>query len=802
MNTSSILNSYFSCLNKPLPSFDTIAKGVEAVNSLLQQEILCPHDINQLSKAYKQLDNLALQATAVPEADLVSILDTVAEKMKVIHTESSSAKQIITAYHLRKFEISVMNKTFTPHFSRPQSIGGKIKDIATHLHVCCKKDNFEVDVRALLGEELDKDIKDIIEDKKDQICKRHQIKERVKKLEQLRKENASLYPPYLEDILDEGCFHLYDHLIEMKKIPTQEVQKELAVSVFSHIILEFKKITLAKTDKLIPPESKTLFLIGATGSGKSTTLCYFRKDSLILKGDRYELSDSSKNIIGHDDTTSYTLFPNVAICQDFAVIDFPGFDDTHGKVITLAIEISLRALIKRYSPRILVLFPISDNEIKFKTSIVLGETLKRILGKLNHCTLGLTKYSRNLEFIKIKNIEIQQYEQLNHPSSEESKLQGGIETLQFFLAENPDLQARINQKQEELFKLEQERTLLLKSPLPNTDQKKEYANKIIEIEGRIKERIGINEVIFLKDLTDHTQLEQFFNAFKTSQEISVISNKYHLSPESKELLAPFQDQISDLINSQQDHSFSSPAFNSLPQTVSESELISKIEEFKSNILKTSLINTLLYGSFPEVGQFFHLEEMDPDIIRGYDKAIIKNAIKGYIDQVISDISVIEEIIKEFVKKSETELGKNSDSVVDDTFKSLKNYILSVHEGTPNQVDKAKVDEKWDLLQEKIHKEKSNLKISRSMHVAFSLALGIPYAIFALFKKIKMNKIYTKSMEDIAKMLCDYMQEVSQAVQLFKQIEDAVLNKDCTHQAILDRSLSPEINFSLEIPLNQ
>ncbi|MGR3973983.1 MAG: hypothetical protein QRY72_05405 [Candidatus Rhabdochlamydia sp.] len=209
-----------------------------------------------------------------------------------------SAQQIITSYYLKKFDVFTMDTPLDPSFPLRLN-ANKIKEIATHLPCCRKID----DQKALLGQEVSEEILSIMQAKAGQICKSKEIRKKLKELDQLTKQHPLLYPPYLQEILDAECLDLYDHLIKMKKISTsaerENEEKELSFSSFSHIILEFRKVVLAKAEKLIPQGSHPLFLLGDTGSGKSTTFCYLRKDPMILENRNYHSQALGDHLIGN-----------------------------------------------------------------------------------------------------------------------------------------------------------------------------------------------------------------------------------------------------------------------------------------------------------------------------------------------------------------------------------------------------------------------------------------------------------------------------------------------------------------------
>ena len=64
-------------------------------------------------------------------------------------------------------------------------------------------------------------------------------------------------------------------------------------------------------------------------------------------------------------STSSTFLPNGEVVNDFVFVDFPGFDDTNGQLISLGMEFALKSLIKKFEPKILVLEAITNNEGKY-----------------------------------------------------------------------------------------------------------------------------------------------------------------------------------------------------------------------------------------------------------------------------------------------------------------------------------------------------------------------------------------------------------------------------------------------------
>ena len=124
----------------------------------------------------------------------------------------------------------------------------------------------------------------------------------------------------------------------------------------------------------------------------------------------YESQSDRDRLIGHSETASCTFLPSVEALSDLVLVDFPGFDDTNGQLISLGMEFALKALVKKYQPKILLLQAITEKERGFKAAAELGSRLSRLLANKEHCFVGITKYSQDSNFREIKTIEEQQKE--------------------------------------------------------------------------------------------------------------------------------------------------------------------------------------------------------------------------------------------------------------------------------------------------------------------------------------------------------------------------------------------------------
>ena len=95
-----------------------------------------------------------------------------------------------------------------------------------------------------------------------------------------------------------------------------------------------------------------------------------------------------------------TFLPNVEVTKEGAIVDFTGFADSHGPLVDLGIECAFKALVGQYPPQVLVLEAITNHEGRYAAAANLGRRLSRLLDNKENCLLGMTKYSKDVDFSK------------------------------------------------------------------------------------------------------------------------------------------------------------------------------------------------------------------------------------------------------------------------------------------------------------------------------------------------------------------------------------------------------------------
>ena len=398
-------------------------------------------------------------------------------------------------------------------------------------------------------------------------------------------KRETFFPTYLDKLPSQGYGHLHQHLLHMRALPAHlsrrtEIEKMPFLQV-SQVVLETRQAIMQKVERSIPDScNQVLFLVGHSGAGKSTAFCFLTGEKMRLREDFTYVAEGKKEaLIGEENSTSCTFLPNVEVTKEGAIVDFTGFADSHGPLVDLGIECAFKALVKKYRPQVLVLEAITNHEGRYAAAANLGRRLSRLLDNKENCLLGMTKYSKDVDFKQTRVMR-------NEPSNEELELQGEIEALEEL--------AQRDQAEELRQKLEQMQTA---SP-----ENEEFRKRVEEKENELLKQIGLTNFIHFADLEDSQTLPKIQSVlFERRQPVNAASNQI-LDSDHKDLLeSRFGDLCSSLEEVKSD--FKDPS------------------AFIQSVLSSSLTNTI-FSQFPEIGQFLHLPEIDPGLVRGFDNLLL------------------------------------------------------------------------------------------------------------------------------------------------------------------------------------
>lgn len=559
--------------------------------------------------------------------------------------------------------------------------------------------------------------------------------------------------PEFDELLNDSYIHLLDHLIKMRAINNRddrqtEIEK-MTFSELAHVVLETMEAIIQKVEISIPNHcSNVLFLLGSTRAGKSTTFCFLRGDEMILKDFCYESKNDKNYLIAHDKATSCTFLPNIGIKNNLAIVDFPGFDDTNGPLISMGMECALKALVSKYQSNILVLESVTNDGGGYKAAAELGSRLERLFGNnKEQCTLGFTKYTRDPDFIRIMQIEAQQREVLLKPTENESILRGKLE-----MAEKLNGVEFIPQIQRELEEIQKARNNSLQQPLQENDEKERRKGNITLNETALLEQIGLNSIIRLQNLETATPF-----LIHNEKKIVGVNENHDLDPDHKEL-------INTLF------------INDLKKKIEAFEWEFNLDFFLENIEKTSFINMICSHSNPEIGKFLHLKQINPRIVLEFDKTIAKSCVTKYMKSVTLavDITAAYALIENLPTKTK---------ILKEKLEKLHNYVFGLLGIPLNECNTSeKIKDKWDGIQKTKNKageeEKDRIRLSPGTvaGMTFSVFGIIGLIVCAANESRKGEEAEEKTIQSIIETYCIELDKMYSTLLKLKKLEELINNK--------------------------
>ena len=696
----------------------TIEEEIRIIEEILRKNVLCRHDVEDFNQTYQEIDLLERRIDHKVKHTSQHALQKIIDRAKKIAQDKEiTPADLISLYHLQNFSNKSLSivEYFEPALSRFDKNPENIEELAIHLPCCTSEVFFDEDVQALIGPNPNSKAVQVLKQKKEKlqahVQKQQEVAQRKQTLAKQRAKDPQQYPPYFDELLDCGFIHLYDHLVHMRTISNHndrriEIEK-MTFSQLSHVVLEVREAIIQKVESSMPFGSDNIaFLLGPTRAGKSTAMCFLRGDKMLLKPapqNCYESQSDQGRVIGHSETASCTFLPSVEALPDLVLVDYPGFDDTNGQLISLGMEFALKALIKKYQPKILLLQAITEKERGFKAAAELGSRLSRLLANKEHCYVGITKYSQDSNFREIKAVEEQQKrERLASLTKEEDSLNAQVSALavaRSFIQETAAksmIENQIAGIQQKLAELAQKRTEVQQQALPPTTQKTAILDHLAATENQLLLQIGIDKqrIIRFSDLDDPNHLAA---CHATLAEI----------PSSEYIRVPFERLLDPEDNALLENQFA----NDLEKVIeTKNDYFTDFETFKQAILRSSLIATVFAQSNPEIGHFLHLPEIDPRIVWGYDQRIVSTCIDQHIDYYLGsfNISTFEKILKQV--GGNTTFNQVSENFITD-LKKLRNFIL-IHKGITTE-NEQKAEQEWLKLQKELRN-----KILRTNGIAY------------------------------------------------------------------------------------
>jgi energy-coupling factor transporter ATP-binding protein EcfA2 len=766
VTTRSILvhvNGYCSQKRTPVPPFKTIEEGVDIVQKILLKEVLCKHDVDDINQVYSRIDSLEQKAVEIPDRNSKTVLEQIIEKTEMV-ARSKDARDLISLYHLRRFVDPKLQVRFKKQFEESKKTSERPGDIATSLPYCMSSPEFDKDTRKLLGKNRPEKIEMVLTRKK-KILSGHEelkqlIQEKKAELEKLRQKDPEKYPDYFDELIDNGYIHLYDHLIKMRETrarnDTQSEVKEMSFSILSHIVLEAREAIVQKVEASIPPNAGSIvFLLGASGVGKSTTLCYLRGDEMELKDFKYS-SKEDKVIIGHQGATSCTFLPTVEVVNNLFIIDVPGFDDTNGQLISLGVEFALKALIQKYRPKILVLEAITNDHGRYASVAQLGRRLTRLLDNKEDCVLGITKYSQDPNCQRIETIETEQRRDMDKPTEEEEDLRAEIRVLS---RKKPAPEGDIADLQKQLEQLQLQRAQNRDRSLPDTPEKERLRNVVVDKERDMLAQVGVGNLLRFDDLGDHKRLMQRLAEVVSQRDVRAKGEPDQDPNDSKLLDDRFQEQLLKEIETKEGYY----------------DEFESVKDFEESILGTSLVRTIFAQSNPEIGQLLHLPEIDPKIVRAFDFQIVRSCLLKYKAAVVKRIVVTE--YQALVNKVSSKMAKKNKETIDqlkNNLSELMRFILSL-EGVslPSEASESEINKAWIVIQAR-HTQAAEADYKPPKWIQW---LKLPTFFADFLKKNQVAQMAEQKIEQTLAESCESIEQTLNVLTTLVGIEKLILKQD-------------------------
>lgn len=695
-------NSYCSKRQKYLnPS--TTKSGLRVVEKILRQAKLCFHDVEMINAIYTAV-NLA-ERDKQGQTISREILEKANAEIRQTTEENLTSNRLISFYHLEGF---LREKTADADAEKDRLNSLKqnlpIKKIAKSLSFCCSEEQFAKEVRFFNVE--------CEETEKTLSSKRKKFKlfnEKREKLKKLQLKFPNFYPHYFNELLELGHFTLYDHMIKIEEVFTRgancaeeikAIEDATGCITFVNIILETIAIikqsvleSLAYQDTL--PKKKVFFLLGNTKAGKSTTLCFLRGDKMYYENFGYSSKSDKEKIIGKNVWNSCTFLPFVQVVNDLVLIDFPGFEGTHGSFISLGVKLALHELVKNLSlnhsdnsvdknpdnsvdnsPKILLLTPFSTEEAG-NALITLKENTNALFENISACSLfGLTKYTKNeifkdLEF-KCKLLESKENflkkkqgkaaKKVEELKKRIEKVENKVKKLEDEIRGLEDRQneEQIEEKRNGLRRLQEKLNELQKQSKSKgdgsqTDSEKQLEEEIQQLKEdipKLEERISELEKDILKqmgrlteenaktyDKSGHVVFDKLDSLEEFEYLEKLIKGASQLNPPKMHENIQLNAAERALLDAQFKEKLKGELRERLPEKLDKEEIVKK-----------GLVPALLGDKF-EI--FF--QKFDPSLQFEYDKAILEEVFKIYITKIIRTIRETKQIVEEI--KNEELKGK-------------------------------------------------------------------------------------------------------------------------------------------------
>lgn len=506
---------------------------------------------------------------------------------------------------------------------------------------------------------------------------------------------------------------------------------------------------------------------------------------MVSKKAQYESQSDEDNLIGRPGEPSCTFLPNSTQVGKFIIIDFPGFEDTNGSLVSIGMQLALQALVEKHNPRILALSALTSKDSNFGAASRLGRLLNRLLSNsareahrkamkksqkkgepIPALTLipGITQYLGDGRYHTIKTMEKheEQYKKKIKDLEQKEKVLLDTRNQLFTDLNNLKLPEERNNKKCAL----EENEKILESVQAEKEQllleieEKEGCMADLKIdEKRLLAELQLSEqnLIRFDDLQSPGRLTaclQLLSRFFDDEAYCITAGKSWNFDESQESLAKqFKEKL-------------------LAEVETVAGYYTDFNTFKTDVLEFGFFGALFSKSHPEISQFLNVPEIDSSIAKDYENTIMKNYTDKLIRHAIADIDL--ELVRTILEEMTAVASAGQRDALQEEILQLQYYVMGAL-GVPTS---NKLTEAWQKLRDtyrQAREEAGKNQLSTWAMVLFALPMGIPLALHQLSKWLKI-RAEKKAADACIDQCRQDLHQVCTALIMLKEIERTILER--------------------------
>ena len=151
--------SYCSKTRIPFQPIRTIEEGVRIIGEILNKNVLCRHDVEDINETYRSIDRFGRslhlfersnQQISVVYTSLHALQKIIDKVEQIAFNEKITSGALISLYHMQNYSKLPIHKYFALSLSKFDKTQKNIEELAKHLPCCFSVAEFDKDVKVLI----------------------------------------------------------------------------------------------------------------------------------------------------------------------------------------------------------------------------------------------------------------------------------------------------------------------------------------------------------------------------------------------------------------------------------------------------------------------------------------------------------------------------------------------------------------------------------------------------------------------------------------------------------------------------